>query len=96
MSTNNDDAPLPESAKKTADGALLDALLKRVSEGHPEIIREIMNDALNRIPPSKEYEGETSISTAAKQVVTKRYENLITELTPKGRLSGGFQNKVPK
>lgn len=94
MSSNEINEQLIAQAAPVAQMALLTALLKHVSANQPEILRAIMNDAIQRVPVGKEFEGEESIGRAAQLMLEHQCKGILSEIQPASQLGGGFQNTV--
>ncbi|MCW3543101.1 hypothetical protein [Burkholderia cenocepacia] len=85
---------LVDRATTQANILLIDAILKRISENHPEVVRLIADEALSNVAPAKSFEGETSVADLTKILIEGRAQMLIDELTPKSSLDGTFQRGV--
>ncbi|OXJ20271.1 hypothetical protein [Burkholderia sp. AU6039] len=77
-----------------ANSLLIDAILKRISENRPEVVRLVADEALSNVAQATSFEGETSVEDLTKIVIEGRAQMLIDELTPKSSLGGGFPSTV--
>lgn len=95
--TDNDISPeLLEAGLRTADTALLTAILEHVSENQPEIVRSIIAAAMKCIPTDSDSPGERVVGMIAQKALKHRLDSVLSELSPLSQLGDGAQRKVPK
>ncbi|VWC05313.1 hypothetical protein BLA23254_05010 [Burkholderia lata] len=96
MDTSKYPQDLLERAAAYADDALLTAILKHISENRPEIVQLIVEDAISRVPPGEEFEGEKSFNALARELLQDRMNRVVKELTPPSNIESGFPRTVKK